>query len=141
MARMLGPGGGACGAAPSSHMSSEISEKKRAEARQWAGGGASRKKYKMPGRNYRCSCTRPPSWRPQTMSRGRAHFCCFCSLVSLSVSLSAVLSFAISLVRFYLGQAWAEGKGQLATCRHRADSEQENRTVCISSRSSYVANE
>jgi len=35
-----------------------------------------------------------------------------------------VLSFVISLVRIYplLGQAWAGGKGELATCRHRADS-------------------
>jgi len=25
----------------------------------------------------------------------------------------------------FLGQAWAEGKGELATCHHRADSGQE----------------
>jgi hypothetical protein len=36
------------------------------------------------------------------------------------------LSFVISLV-FYIfsGKAWAEGKGELATCRHRADSGRE----------------
>jgi len=30
-----------------------------------------------------------------------------------------------SLGGTFLGQAWAEGKGELATCRHRADSGQE----------------
>jgi len=30
------------------HIKREISERKWAEARQWAGGGTSRKKYKMP---------------------------------------------------------------------------------------------
>jgi len=40
----------------------------------------------------------------------------------------ALLSFVISLVRLtciFLGQGWAEGKGELATCRHCADSGQE----------------
>jgi len=32
------------------HLKQEISEKKGAEARQWAGGRASRNKYKMPSR-------------------------------------------------------------------------------------------
>ena len=38
----------------------------------------------------------------------------------------------ISLVRTvsFLGQAWAEGKGELATCRHRADSGWEKWTKC-----------
>ena len=44
----------------------EISEKKWVEARQWAGG----RSWVM-GRS-RCSCLRPPSWRPREMrSRGR----------------------------------------------------------------------
>jgi len=43
-------------------------------------------------------------------------------VLSLSLPISLVLSFVISLVRIYsfLGQAWAEGKGELATCRSRA---------------------
>jgi len=42
------------------------------------------------------------------------------------------LSFVVSLVRtfYFLGQAWAEGEGELATCRHRADCGQENRAKC-----------
>jgi len=30
----------------------------------------------------------------------------------------------------FLGQAWAEGRGELATCRHRADCGQENGVKC-----------
>jgi len=45
-------------------------------------------------------------------------------------------SFVLSFVNFlrhicsFLGQVWAEGKGELATSRHRADCGQENRTKC-----------
>jgi hypothetical protein len=31
-------------------------------------------------------------------------------------------SFVAFHLLFFLGQAWAEGNGKLATCRHRADS-------------------
>ena len=41
----------------------------------------------------------------------------FSLLFPLQISLGRIYSF--------LGQAWAEGKGELATCRHRADSGQE----------------
>jgi len=62
----------------------------------------------------------PHSWYRQARSRGR---------VTLSF---LVLSFVNFLGRSYsfLGQAWAEGKGELATSRHRADCGQENRAKC-----------
>jgi len=60
-----------------------------------------------------CSCAtrrHNPSWPQQERSRGRG---CF------SYVLSFVRSVVLSLVRinFFLGQAWAEGKGELATSR------------------------
>jgi len=67
-------------------------------------------------RNYCCSSSSLPSWFPEergrTGRRSSNDFCC--------------LSIVISLV-FYIfsGKAWAEGKGVLATCRHRADSGRE----------------
>ena len=41
--------------------------------------------------------------------------------------LGSFLAATISFVSFhiFLGQAWAEGKGELATCRHRVDSRRE----------------
>ena len=67
-------------------------------------------------RNYRCSSPPLPSWFPQESgsTRRRSSNDCFC------------LSFVISLV-FYIfaGKARAEGKGELAACRHRADSGRE----------------
>jgi len=69
-------------------------------------------------RNYRCSSPLLPSWLPQERGRTRRR----------SFNDFFCLSFVISLV-FYIfsGKAWAEGKGELATCRHRADSGREKR--------------
>ena len=32
------------------------------------------------------------------------------------------ICYFLGAVAIFMGQAWAEGKGKLATCRHRADS-------------------
>jgi len=60
----------------------------------------------------------------------RAHVLC---LLYLLITIGkAALSFVHFLCssrvisHIFLGQAWAEGKGEIATCRHRADSGQEN---------------
>jgi len=49
-------------------------------------------------------------------------------LFFFAFSYSRLISLVVSLMRviypFFLGQAWAEGKGVLATCRHYADSGQ-----------------
>jgi len=50
----------------------------------------------------------------------------FVSFFCLSRSFGSFgsFSFVVSLVHLiFLGQAWAEGNGELPTCRHRADSD------------------
>jgi len=67
----------------------------------------------VPGRNCRCSYPRPPSWHRLRRSRERvalslySFFCSFLYLLSLGTG------------------AWAECKGELPTCRRRADCGQE----------------
>jgi len=46
-----------------------------------------------------------------------------------SFPLSFFCSF-LGALYIFLGQAWAEGKGELATCRHRADSGRGKRLRC-----------
>ena len=64
-----------------------------------------------------------------------------CTILSFFLSVRDLLcpSFVISLMRIYsfLGQAWAEGKGKLATCRYRADSRRA-RTKSAPSWSRYI---
>jgi len=45
--------------------------------------------------------------------------------------LSFLCNFSVAY-HIFLGQPWAEGKGELATCHLRADCGRENRTVCTS---------
>ena len=65
----------------------------------------------VPGRNCRCSCPRPPSWHLRTRLSGGPLFLCHFLCDFLCARLIC------------LGQAWAEGEGDLATCRHCADCE------------------
>ena len=65
------------------------------------------------GGKHRCSCLRLERAR-------RCHLFSFSSLSHGSFPLSFPLC-----DHFFVGQAWVEGKGELATCRHRADSGQE----------------
>ena len=69
-------------------------------------------------RSYRCSYPRPPSWHPRRRIRGgRATI----SFVFPSLR-TLFLCDSLGAYHIFLGQAWAEGNGELATCRHRADS-------------------
>jgi hypothetical protein len=52
---------------------------------------------------------RPPLWHLQKRTEN-------------VLRLSFVISFVISASSIFLGQAWADGKGKLATSRQRADS-------------------
>jgi len=80
------------------------------------------------GRSRRCSYPRPPSWHPPKMgSMGRVYIS-LCHFPLPKSLLSAAISFVKTFLGAYLnllGQAWAEGKGELATCRHRAGSGRE----------------
>jgi hypothetical protein len=58
---------------------------------------------------------RPPSWHPQKRSRKRGPLS-FCSS----------FCYFFGAISIFMGQARAEGKGKLATCRHRADSGQKS---------------
>jgi len=64
--------------------------------------------------NNLCFSPRPPlSWRPHRRSRGAGH------------------GFLCDFIGSW-DKAWAEGKEELATCRPRANSGRESRTVCTS---------
>jgi len=95
------------------------------EVRHQSGSGGSEKRggkqslgsWAWKSRNL-CFSRHPPSWHPQKRSKKRG-------------PLPLVFSFVISLVRSYLqGKARADGKGKLATCRHRADSGGETVKKC-----------
>jgi len=66
----------------------------------------------------------PRSWHRQVRSEDGSRFFLCHSFCRLS------LCYFLGAHHIILGQAWAEGKGELATCRHRADSGQENWTRC-----------
>jgi len=64
-------------------------------------------------RNNLCFSPRPRSWHPRMRTRG---------VVSISF-ITSFLSFVFEIFVVhltFLRQAKAEGKGELATCRHRA---------------------
>ena len=42
----------------------------------------------------------------------------------------SLICYLLGALYIFLGQAWAEGKGELATCRHRADCGQEKCVKC-----------
>ena len=88
-----------------------VSEVSEAELREWAEEQGAGTEEPGAGGKLHFSFPRLTSWHPQERA-SPVFFCPF----------SFVLSFVISLVRFtsFLGQAWAEGKGELATCRHCA---------------------
>ena len=67
------------------------------------------------GREHRGSSPRRTSWRPPESAR----------LVNLSFSFVLFLITFLSALHISLGQAWTEGEGVPATCRHCADSGQE----------------
>ena len=71
-------------------------------------------------RNYRCPPPPLPSWVPQVRGRTRRRFSnnFFC------------LSFVISWLSISSWERPGEGKGELATCRHRGDSGREKRIKC-----------
>ena len=105
---------------PKKGRSRTLTLRDRGEVGKGAGVSARREKRLEPRswgqrlRNYRCSSPPLPSWFPQGSGRSRRRssndfFC---------------LSFVISLV-FYIfsGKAWAEGKGELGTCRLCADAD------------------
>jgi len=71
--------------------------------------------------SYRCSSPRLTSWRPQERCREMD------GVFPLSLTPARPPPFCnfLGAHHIFLGQAWAEGKGELATCRHRADSGQE----------------
>jgi hypothetical protein len=69
----------------------ESEEERRAEAEGLA-----------PSSRKPCYYPRPPSWHPRKRSENVLSFICY--------------SFGPSSI--FLGQAWAEVKGKLATCRH-----------------------
>jgi len=96
-------------------------------------GGRMRKRWVpvgrwVVGRSHRYPYPRPPSWHlPKMRSRGRVYFS-LCHFPLSKSFLSAAISFVKTFLGAYLnllGQAWAEDKGELATCRHRADSGRE----------------
>ena len=75
------------------------------------------------GGSRHCASPRPTSRRPQE-SRGTD------GVFLLFFTTARILSFGIFLVRIFVGEAWAEGRGELATCRHHADSGREKRIKC-----------
>jgi len=74
----------------------------------------------VPGRNCRCCYPRVLSWYPQMRVRDRGMIPFVLSFVRTH-PLSLLCNF-LGAHDIFLGQAWAEGKGELAACRHLADS-------------------
>jgi len=96
------------------------------EVREWMEEHGAGSEEPGAGGEPRCSCPHPTSWRPQKRVRR-----CNPMFFPWSVTLASFLFLCNSLGahHIFVGQAWAEGKGVLATCRHCADSGQE--TDCI----------
>jgi len=110
----------------------EDSVGRSAEAK-WEGKsrGEWRPRSWVPRRNCLCFSARPLLHGIRRLGVGRAFVLSFCSFFRFTISFVLFpFSFGVSLVRNYsfLGQAWAEGKGEFATYRPRADSGRETRT-------------
>jgi len=120
----------------------EISEKMWAEARQWAGGRTSEKKYKMleshkPDDTVAESTKRLAS-RYYQLKTGLARTGQYLQWAKVRPTAQCWWCQCPSQTRDHLFKVcpewemqqkilWAEGKGELATCRHRADSGREKR--------------
>ena len=89
------------------------------EVREWLEERGAGAEEPGAGGNHRCSYPPPTSWGPQVRAR-RFH-------LSFLFLFSFLFSFAIPLVRDTLSwdRPGRRGKGELATCCHRADSGQE----------------
>jgi len=77
------------------------------------------------GREHRCSYPHryPPSWHPQTRTWGGGG-------VTLSFCVFSLFLLFFGAYHIILGRAWAEGEGELATCRHARTVDGETWTKC-----------